>query len=306
MINSLLASVCIVTYNHAEYIQKTIESVLSQVASFDFEVIVVDDASTDNTIRIAKEAAKKFSVPLRLMVNRVNLGPGQTYILAHSEAAGKYVFHLDGDDYFLPGKLQIQCGFMESYPGCALSFHQCMSLLPSGAMQPRTSIGRPTVLLPIELFMLRHPYRLYHSSKCYRRIPDQPPVLHNDLKCIDFHVHFEHALFGCVGYLDQVLGVYRQGVGISTNDQYVFNAYNDALEYAVSLGHDKEMIMTVMGRSFDDRARVVAKRGDIVQARLFFAQGRRLRFMPAKSLFLAIILAILPRGLSVRLAAALL
>jgi succinoglycan biosynthesis protein ExoO len=97
-----IVSVIIPAYNTETYLPRAIESALSQTLS-DIEVIVVDDASTDNTVKVAQS----FSDPrLKLLQNLTNLGAGGARNRALKAAKGQWVAVLDSDDWYAPGRLK--------------------------------------------------------------------------------------------------------------------------------------------------------------------------------------------------------
>lgn len=99
-----LVSIQIITYNQQQYIAKAIQSALAQTYS-PLEVVVVDDASTDNTGIVVQECTDPR---LRYIKNTTNLGRVANYRKALYECVrGVYVVNLDGDDYFTdPGFIQ--------------------------------------------------------------------------------------------------------------------------------------------------------------------------------------------------------
>ena len=106
--NSPLVSIITPTYNHEKYIGECIRSVQSQTYS-NWEMLIVDDGSTDNTFSIASELAAGDS---RIHVyTQKNIGIFrlcETYNFALSESKGKYIAVLEGDDVWLPEKLSVQ------------------------------------------------------------------------------------------------------------------------------------------------------------------------------------------------------
>lgn len=116
MENNIPVSVYITTYYHEKYIAQAIESVLSQITSFEYEIVISDDCSKDKTIDVVKEYAKKYD-NIRYSVNSHNLGLTKNYFLAKSMCRGKYIVDLSGDDYWIDiHKLQIQYDFLEKNP----------------------------------------------------------------------------------------------------------------------------------------------------------------------------------------------
>lgn len=104
-------TVCIVTYNQQRYITECLDSVLSQVTSFAFDVIVADDGSTDGTREILTRYSENHS-NIKLVFRDENLGALRNFVATHDLATGKFVCHLDGDDRWLQGKLEAQYKFL--------------------------------------------------------------------------------------------------------------------------------------------------------------------------------------------------
>jgi glycosyltransferase involved in cell wall biosynthesis len=94
-----LFSVVIPTYNRASYLQKTLESILAQECQ-DFEIIVVDDGSTDATAQVLEA----FGDKIRVFCQK-NRGPGAARNLGVSNSAGEYIAFLDSDDVWFPWTL---------------------------------------------------------------------------------------------------------------------------------------------------------------------------------------------------------
>ncbi|MGD9900528.1 MAG: glycosyltransferase, partial [Calditrichaceae bacterium] len=113
-----LVSVVIPSYNQGKYIEKAINSVLTQ--DFDnFELLISDDASPDNSWEIIQ----RFEDPrIRTYRQRKNLGAVGNLVFLIRESRGKYVALLNSDDYWLPGKLDKQVEIMESDPELGACF----------------------------------------------------------------------------------------------------------------------------------------------------------------------------------------
>ena len=103
-------SVIIPTFNRAQYIAETIKSVLNQTDN-DFEIIVVDDGSNDNTREVLKAFINKIKY-----IYKENAGAASARNVGIKNAQGKYIVFLDSDDLFLPKKLEIQVPILDKYP----------------------------------------------------------------------------------------------------------------------------------------------------------------------------------------------
>ena len=133
---SLIMSV----YNGEDYLEEAIDSVLSQTFS-DFELVVINDCSTDRTAEILNSYAEKDE-RVKVHTNEVNLRLPSSLNKAISLAKGKYIARMDADDICLPVRLERQFAFMESHPDVALSSCRFMTLknghISSGGCGGRT------------------------------------------------------------------------------------------------------------------------------------------------------------------------
>ena len=119
---SLIMSV----YNGEDYLAEAIESVLNQTFK-DFELIVINDCSTDSTGEILNRFAE-LDKRVKVHTNEVNLRLPSSLNKAISYAQGKYIARMDADDICLPERLEKQYNFMENNPSVALSSCRFMTL----------------------------------------------------------------------------------------------------------------------------------------------------------------------------------
>jgi glycosyltransferase involved in cell wall biosynthesis len=116
--NEPLVSVLMTAYNREKYIAEAMESVMASTYS-NWELIVVDDRSRDNTVAIAREFEKKDS-RIKVYVNERNLGDYPNRNKAASYARGKYLKFLDSDDMINADGLEYCVREMEKYPNAAI------------------------------------------------------------------------------------------------------------------------------------------------------------------------------------------
>lgn len=114
----MLFSVIIPLYNKASYIERTLRSVISQSFS-DFEVIVVDDGSTDGGAEIADSILAESGVEYQL-IRKPNGGVGSARNEGINASRGQYVCFLDGDDWWAPEFLERMAWLIENYPDAGL------------------------------------------------------------------------------------------------------------------------------------------------------------------------------------------
>lgn len=114
-----LVSIITPNYNCARFISQTIESVLAQTYT-DWEMLIVDDCSTDGSYEIALEYAAKDS-RIKVFRNEQNSGAAISRNRAIEESKGEYLAFLDSDDLWMPEKLEKQIAFMQEND-CDFSF----------------------------------------------------------------------------------------------------------------------------------------------------------------------------------------
>ena len=116
-VNKDLASIIIVNYNNAQYLSKSINSVLKQKYKYK-EIIVVDDKSNDNSIKILK----RYEGKIKVIKNKKKTKTGSynqinSYYLGFLKSTGKIIFFLDSDDYFTNRKISEVMNFFKKKKG---------------------------------------------------------------------------------------------------------------------------------------------------------------------------------------------
>ena len=132
-------SVIIPAYNRAHVLRRAIRSVLSQTFT-DYEIIIVDDASTDDTGAVARN----FDGPLRMIRHEVNRGPAAARNTGINAAIGGYVAFLDSDDEWMPGKLARQIELLDTSAksfGASCSGYTVIHPEPGYSWERRLPVG---------------------------------------------------------------------------------------------------------------------------------------------------------------------
>lgn len=117
-------SVLVPAYNLQDFITPCLLSVLEQNTDFDYEVIVCDDASADNTAVKIAELALLFPDKLRPIYKQSNAGLAANMSTLLEAASGKYIAYLDGDDIALATKLQKQVDHLDKHQDCHMVYHE--------------------------------------------------------------------------------------------------------------------------------------------------------------------------------------
>ena len=120
--NSTKVSILTTVYNREKYLAACIDSVLASSYQ-DWELIIVDDVSTDTSVAIAKNYEKK-DARIKVYVNQTNLGDYPNRNKAASYAKGTYLKYLDADDLIYPRGLEVMVHAMEQFPEAALGISQ--------------------------------------------------------------------------------------------------------------------------------------------------------------------------------------
>ena len=113
--NNIFLSIVIPVYNAASTISRCLDSIWCQgLDEAEYEVICVNDCSTDNTIQVISEIRKTHN-NLRLFSNTENIRAGGSRNRGVREAYGEYILFIDADDYFHPGALKVVCDYQKKY-----------------------------------------------------------------------------------------------------------------------------------------------------------------------------------------------
>ena len=99
-------SVAMCTYNGESYLREQLESILNQTVPVD-EIILCDDGSTDNTVKIARSVLEAGTVTFRIIENERSLGVAENFLCALKHTSGDYVFTCDQDDIWVKNKVEI-------------------------------------------------------------------------------------------------------------------------------------------------------------------------------------------------------
>jgi glycosyltransferase involved in cell wall biosynthesis len=113
-------SVVMPCYNAGKFVRQSVESILRQTLD-DFELLVVDDASRDNSVEVLKDLADR-DARIKLLAHGKNLGVSRSRNDGLREAQGDYIAFCDADDVWKPEKLKMQIGFLLNNPAYNIAY----------------------------------------------------------------------------------------------------------------------------------------------------------------------------------------
>lgn len=203
-------SVGLIAYNHEPYIEQAVQGVLAQNTNFDFEIIIGEDCSTDNTRNILLGLQEQHPDKIRLLLNEKNQGMIRNYVQTLRACNGEYIALLDGDDYWCAeDKLQKQVDFLDQHPDYAICFHSVLKVYEDGSHEPKV-IRPKDQRTSFDLEDLLASMFIPTCSTLIRNglIEDLPEFAYS-LKMLDWLILALAARHGKIGFLDEVMAVYR-------------------------------------------------------------------------------------------------
>ncbi len=213
-------SACIITYNQEEFIRKCLDGAVSQVTSFDYEIVIGEDCSTDATLSICREYAQKFPNIIRLLSRTQNLGMAYNWMNTILNCQGEYIALCEGDDYWTdPLKLQKQVDFLEVNQEYILCFHQINILKTDGTIVDDFITKVPENYETIETLARLGNY-IHTPSVVFRNVIPKLPFEFELSPIVDYFMYMMLAEHGKLKFIDEKMAIYRHNVGIlSGNDE---------------------------------------------------------------------------------------
>ncbi len=216
----LKASFCVVTYNHEKFVGKMLDSLLMQETNFPFEIIVGDDCSKDGTQTILKDYQSRFPDKIRLLLHERNLGLNGKFnaLQCFAMAKGEYIAQFDGDDYLTsPHKLQRQVDMLDANPHYSASYHNAEVIFDDNAAPPYlfNTLDKKEIVVD-DLIGEEELCFIATSSLVFRRqdFEENPdPDWTNLSTSGDIPRNIMFASRGPIGYIDEVMSVYRKNRG---------------------------------------------------------------------------------------------
>lgn len=211
--NKPLVSITCLAYNHEQYIAQTIESFLMQITNFPFEIVIHDDASTDNTAEIIRKYESENPEKIKFICQTENqyskgIKPWVKYIIP--ACSGKYIAFCEGDDYWTdPYKLQKQVDFLEANEDFAICFHNATvhNEIDSNEYTMCSTDQKEVTTIEdlIQGNFIPSASVLFRSNKTIKELPDW----FNTMPIGDWPLHILNAQYGKIKYINKIMCVYR-------------------------------------------------------------------------------------------------
>ncbi|MBO5557076.1 MAG: glycosyltransferase [Oscillospiraceae bacterium] len=261
--SACMVSVVCTAYNHAAYLRDALEGFVGQKTDFPFEILVNDDASTDDTAAILREYAARYPALIRPFYQEKNLysqGISIYDAVLYPAARGRYIALCEGDDYWTdPEKLQRQVDFLEAHPDYSACVHNTVTHMTDGSAPDQVLFPQEGDRdIPFETVIRGMSFAFHTSSILARRefLLDPPAFRAVAFRhgFTDYAVGVWLTLQGKVRFLDRCMSVYRIGSNPSAWSSKVEGQYDKFKQFVVG---KREMLRAVKPYVTDEQAALV-------------------------------------------------
>lgn len=236
-------------YNTERYLREAIESILTQTLG-DFELVIVDDGSTDNSPSILNDFATQDS---RIkLITQANAGIGAATNRAIAESRGEYLAIMDSDDISLPNRLALQKAFLDRHPniGAVGSQWRILTIDERDAGIDTHPVDSETIeTLMFAYFSLHHP-----TTMIRRQAIERDGAYSKDRACLvpDYDLFMRMLLTGCkFANLPEVLFIWRKNPASTTRSK--------TAEQAQSVAQVRDWGFTELLRDNPEKAKSIAR-----------------------------------------------
>ncbi|OCL87499.1 putative glycosyltransferase EpsE [Aliarcobacter thereius] len=233
MKNKPLVSILCITYNHENYIEDAIKGFLIQETNFEFEILIHDDASTDNTQNIIKKYEKEYPNIIKVIYqkeNQYSKGIKPLWEFLYPKTLGKYIAFCEGDDFWVDNlKLQKQVDLLEKNPDFKLVFHKSKRI--SNEPLENKIIGEyssKTTKIPFQNILLRTKGMIPTAScvisrnafdMTYKFMSENKYLLQGDI-----YMQYISAFSKGALYINEMMSIYRYRIQGSWTNKHNMNS----------------------------------------------------------------------------------
>jgi glycosyltransferase involved in cell wall biosynthesis len=210
----VLATVLVVTYNHARYIADAIDSVLMQKTDFPFEILISEDCSTDGTREIVQQYAASHPNRLTAIYSDRNVRSNEVVARGLRIARGRYIALLDGDDLWTSdSKLQNQAEYLEAHPEASAIFNNALVAENDRFTSRRWTRSDFCPIVTQEVIWQGNPFATCSGMMRSECIRDVPSWYADFFPITDWPLYMLCAKTGNLAFIDQIVGIYRLHAG---------------------------------------------------------------------------------------------
>jgi glycosyltransferase involved in cell wall biosynthesis len=222
-------SVIVPSYKFEHHIEQCLLSILSQKTNFDFEILVRDDFSQDNSDKTIERIATHYP-QIKYFKATENWGGHKNVKFLLDRSIGEYISYIDGDDYWFDlYKLQKQVDFLDSNLDYSLTCAGYWVLKPDGYSYPYPGWMGYINKDEIDSKLLSIYNVITSPTRTFRNVKDLWKDYYFDMPYLDWPLNFELSLLGKIKYLDFPCGVYRdngKGALTSLDENKKFENYH--------------------------------------------------------------------------------
>lgn len=225
-----LVSIIVPSYNHDKYITQCIESIVNQSFS-NFELIVVDDGSTDNSRKILSKLKLQHGFKLIFQENK-GLSSTLTDVIKNL-SSGQYIAMCASDDYWSYNKIEEQVKFLEDHKDHPMCFSKCHyidkeSVKLTSQFHYLTEEKFRTGYLFEDIFLMN--YHLPVSYMFTRKILEELNFFPEYIYCEDFYMNLKISENYPIGYIDKYLVYYRFEINSAKKNIAIINSQKEILD----------------------------------------------------------------------------
>jgi UDP-glucuronate 4-epimerase len=241
--NKAKVSACIIAYNHKKYIAEAIEGALMQELDCEYEIVISEDCSTDNTREIVKKYAEKYPDKIKLYLNEKNLGLIGNWEASLKRSTGEYIAILEGDDFWTdPKKIKKQINFLDNNPDYSLCSHNADVINESREKIRDYCDSKHPENINLEYLLTRGSggptCSLVIRNSCIQNLPDWFFQMHS----CDWTIQIMAARHGKMKYFNEIMSTYRkhnQGANFSSKQNAIKKGLSD---FALPAKYTLEMV----------------------------------------------------------------
>ena len=208
-------TVLVPTYNHKDVLSRSLDSILCQKTDFDFDVLVVDDASTDGTSDVVREYGSRYG-NIKAVVREKNLGVARNIGTAYGMIDSEFFIITEGDDYWTDDrKLQLEVDALRAHPQCIFCAHRTKIVDNDGK---KVGVIGPDLEVAEKVCNFKKAPFCHTSSRLYRNFLKSMTEKERLFVWRDTYIHYAALDKGPMVYLNREMSVYCwTGEGIWTS-----------------------------------------------------------------------------------------